>query len=100
MSAPAPSSALRAERGSSPLQVVLDIADTPEALVRILATVRRRRTVVVRAEYLRGGRGGRASLALALQPPGGRAEQLEAWLGNLVDVISVSVADSWRGAQV
>jgi hypothetical protein len=62
----------------------LDLDGSPDALARVLVTLRRRQCVVERLEFELG------QLKLAVRTPCGREDRVAQWLSNLVSVLSVT----------
>ena len=73
-------------------RLTLAIADSPDVLVRVLTTLRRRGCVVLAVDYRTGDRHRRGRLAAVYEPPARCAGAVSAWLGNLVDVVTVEAA--------
>jgi acetolactate synthase regulatory subunit len=67
----------------------LAIADSPDVLVRVLTTLRRRGCAVVSVEYHAGDRHRDGRLEVGYEPPARCARAVPAWLANLVDVVAV-----------
>jgi hypothetical protein len=68
--------------------LTLRIDATPHALARITAVCARRRLEVLELGY-RLGPGGTAVVDLAIAGPARTSERAQAWLGRLVEVLSV-----------
>ena len=70
----------------------LELSGSPDAVIRVLVVLRRRRRRVTKVEFVAGDRhyGGRLEIAVAA--PATHAHCLERWLGQLVDVRSVEGA--------
>ena len=70
----------------------LELNGSPDAVIRVLVVLRRRRCRVTRVEFVAGDRhyGGRLEIAVAA--PAAHAHCLERWLGQLVDVRHVEEA--------
>jgi hypothetical protein len=71
--------------------LTLRVDPTPHALARITATCARRRLEVVELGY-RHDAGGTAVVDLAIAGPARTSERAQAWLGRLVEVLSVERA--------
>ena len=65
------------------------LSGEPDALMRVLTLLRRRRCEVLGVRYDLGGRGRPAWLRVSVRPAGGRPEALEPWLEGLVDVLEL-----------
>ena len=67
----------------------LELNGSPDAVIRVLVVLRRRRCRVTSVEFAAGDRhyGGRLEISVAA--PAAHAHCLEGWLGQLVDVRSV-----------
>jgi acetolactate synthase regulatory subunit len=73
-------------------RLTLAIADSPDVLVRVLTTLRRRGCVLVAVDYRMGDRHRTGRLEVVYEPPARCAGAVAAWLGNLVDVVAVEAA--------
>lgn len=69
--------------------LALELGDSSDAVVRVLATLRRRRCEVTRVYFVAPERHQPVRLVIGIRPPPAHAHCVETWLGNLVDVISV-----------
>ncbi len=93
--APAPSprapSPVAPARPLRPPTRVADIRlrDAPDAITRVLTTLRRRSCVVVAIDFWAGDRHRPGRLTIEYEPPPRCAGAVPAWLGNLVDVLEV-----------
>jgi hypothetical protein len=74
--------------------LTIEVVDTPDVLVRVLTTLRSRRCTITHVEYLARDRHRPGHLVVGIEPPRAHAHCVEAWLLNLVDVVSVSLAPS------
>lgn len=74
----------------------LQLGETQEALVRILGLLQRRRCRVVQVDFVARDRHYPGRLVICVEPPPGRADCVERWLANLVDVLAVNDAGSGR----
>lgn len=72
--------------------VSLTTSDSPDVLVRVLTTLRRRGCTLVAVDYRSGDRHRAGRLDVSYQPPDRCADAVTAWLANLVEVVSVTVA--------
>lgn len=80
--------AFRAEKGNARmhLQVQLDHDGSPDALLRVLTTLRRRGCTILGVHYAQGDRHRPGLLELSVDAPPRIGARLEAWLGQLVEV--------------
>jgi acetolactate synthase regulatory subunit len=69
--------------------LTLDVDDGPDVLVRVLTMLRRRRCEITFVEYIARDRHHPGRLVVGVAPPPAHAHCVEAWLGNLVDVVAV-----------
>jgi acetolactate synthase regulatory subunit len=67
----------------------LRLGETQDALVRVLGLLQRRRCRVVQVDFVARDRHYPGRLVICVEPPAGRADILERWLANLVDVVAV-----------
>jgi acetolactate synthase small subunit len=77
-----------------PVQMItleLDVDDGPDVLVRVLTTLRRRRCEITRVGYVARDRHHPGRMVIGIEAPRAHAHCVEAWLANLVDVVSVSL---------
>jgi hypothetical protein len=74
--------------------LTIEVVDAPDVLVRVLTTLRSRRCTITHVEYLARDRHRPGHLVVGIDPPRAHAHCVEAWLLNLVDVVSVGVAPS------
>ena len=70
----------------------LQITAGQEVLVRVLGLLQRRRCRVLQVDYVAGDRHYPGRLQIGVEAPIGHAHCLEAWVGNLVDVLGVRSA--------
>lgn len=70
--------------------ISLAVSDTPDVLVRVLTTLRRRGCTIIAVDYRAGDRHRESRLEVAYDPPPRGAGAVSAWLANLVDVKAVS----------
>ena len=70
----------------------LQITASEEVLVRVLGLLQRRRCRVLQVDYVAGDRHYPGRLLIGIEAPVGHAHCLEAWVGNLVDVLGVRAA--------
>lgn len=69
----------------------LRLSDEPDAVVRVLTVLRRRRCRIQRIDYDAGDRHRPATwLRIAAVPNGGRPDAMDAWLDGLPDVLEVA----------
>jgi acetolactate synthase small subunit len=78
----------RAAPGSAQHWVV-DVRDSPDALMRVLTTLRRRGCLIDSVEYRRGDRHRSGTLVVRLQPPRHHGHCVQPWIEGLVDVTGV-----------
>jgi hypothetical protein len=68
----------------------VDLAGTdPEALVRVLTTLRRRRCTITHVAFAAADRHRPARLTIGLEPPAVHGHVVASWLDRLVDVAAV-----------
>ena len=67
----------------------LHLGETQDALVRVLGLLQRRRCRVVQVDFVARDRHYPGRLVICVEPPPGRADCVERWLANLVDVVAV-----------
>lgn len=67
----------------------LDLSDEPDALMRVLTLLRRRRCEILNVDYDAGDRH-RPRLRVRVRPAGGRPDSLEAWLEAVIGVLAVT----------
>jgi acetolactate synthase small subunit len=67
----------------------LQLGGTQDALVRVLGLLARRRCRVVHVDFVARDRHYPGRLVICVQAPPGRADCVERWLANLVDVVAV-----------
>jgi acetolactate synthase small subunit len=67
----------------------LRLGETQDALVRVLGLLQRRRCRVVQVDFVARDRHYPGRLVICVEPPPGRADSVERWLANLVDVVAV-----------
>ena len=65
------------------------LRDAPDAITRVLTTLRRRSCIVVAIDFWAGDRHRPGRLTIEYEPPPRCAPAVPAWLGNLVDVLEV-----------
>ena len=70
----------------------LQITASEEVLVRVLGLLQRRRCRVLQVDYVAGDRHYPGRLLIGVEAPIAHAHCLEAWVGNLVDVLGVRSA--------
>jgi acetolactate synthase regulatory subunit len=75
------------------LRFLVETSGTPEALIRVLTILRRRRAVVTHVEYSGAGPDAPGRLELSVEAHPRLAAQLEPWLSNLVEVTCVAPAE-------
>src|SRR4051794_27433570 len=68
---------------------VLQVSDTPDVVVRVLATLRRRNCVILGVDYRAGDRHRPGELSVDYSPPPRCGHTVSQWLANLVDVVAV-----------
>jgi acetolactate synthase regulatory subunit len=68
----------------------LAIADSPDVLVRVLTTLRRRGCEIVAVDYHEADRHADGLLEVTYRPPRRCAAAVSAWLSNLVEVTGVT----------
>ena len=68
----------------------LHLDESQDALVRVLGLLQRRRCRVVQVDFVARDRHYPGRLVIAVEPPPGRADCVERWLANLVDVVLVT----------
>ena len=78
--------------------IELDVDDGPDVLVRVLTTLRRRRCEIARVDYVARDRHHPGRMVIAIEAPAAHAHCVEAWLGNLVDVVAVRRRDALGSA--
>jgi acetolactate synthase regulatory subunit len=83
--APAPRAPSRAPRRVADIR----LRDAPDAITRVLATLRRRSCVVVAIDFWAGDRHRPGRLTIEYEAPPRCATAVPAWLTNLVDVLEV-----------
>jgi acetolactate synthase regulatory subunit len=73
------------------VEYVLDvrIRDSPDAIVRVLATLRRRRCRITAVDFAAGDRHRPGCLRIRVLAPLATASSLRHWIANLVDVLEV-----------
>jgi acetolactate synthase regulatory subunit len=69
------------------------IRDSPDAIVRVLATLRRRRCEITAVDFAARDRHRPGSFRIGVLAPPATASSLPHWLGNLVDVLEVRAAE-------
>jgi len=67
----------------------LHLGETQDALVRVLGLLQRRRCRVVQVDFVARDRHYPGRFVICVEPPPGRADCVERWLANLVDVVGV-----------
>jgi acetolactate synthase regulatory subunit len=77
------------------VEYLLDVRvrDSPDALVRVLATLRRRRCDITAVDFAAGDRHRPGWLKVAVLAPGATASSLPHWMANLVDVLEVCATE-------
>jgi acetolactate synthase regulatory subunit len=78
--------------GGDRLQLILEVTESGDVLVRVLGVLQRRRCRVTHVEYVAPDRHRPGRLAIGVEAPANRAHCVESWLANLVDVLSVEPA--------
>lgn len=68
---------------------VLEIANDPDVLPRVVALCRRRRCELIAVSYLAGDRHRPGELQLSVRAPAWYAERLDDWLAALIPVFVV-----------
>jgi acetolactate synthase small subunit len=71
------------------LTLTLELHDGPDVLVRVLTMLRKRRCEITRVDYLARDRHHPGRLVVGVKAPAAHVHCVEAWLGNLVDVVAV-----------
>jgi acetolactate synthase regulatory subunit len=74
-------------------QCSVTVSDAPDAVVRVLAMLRRRGCVIRAVDFARGDHHRPGRLVIGLQPPPRHGHCIAPWLENLVDVLHVDVAE-------
>ena len=79
------------KRSAGGVDYLLDvrIRDSPEAIVRVLATLRRRRCGITAVDFAVGDRHRPGWFRIRVVAPPATANSLPHWIGNLVDVLAV-----------
>jgi acetolactate synthase small subunit len=72
----------------------IELCDAPDALVRVLTMLQRRRCRITAVEFAAADRHRPGRLVITLEPPGRHAHCVVAWVAGLVDVVGV---DELRG---
>ncbi len=70
----------------------VELNGSPDAIVRVLIVLRRRRCRVTSVEFVAGDRHYEGRLEIGVAAPASHAHCVEDWLGQLVDVRSVEAA--------
>lgn len=70
----------------------LELGGAPDAIVRVLMVLRRRRCRVTSVEFVAGDRHYAGRLEIGVAAPAAHAHCVESWLEQLVDVRSVDAA--------
>jgi acetolactate synthase regulatory subunit len=83
-----------APRPCAPSLLTIEVRDTPDVLVRVLTRLRSRQCAITHVDYVARDRHHPGRLVVVIEPPRARAHCVEAWLLNLVDVLSVEVEPS------
>ncbi|MEA2125438.1 MAG: hypothetical protein QOI80_2220 [Solirubrobacteraceae bacterium] len=73
-------------------RLTVAVADSPDALVRVLTTLRRRGCTIAAVDFHAGDIHRRGRLHVTYEPPPRCAGTVAAWLDNLVDVVAVEAA--------
>lgn len=84
-SGPPRPAAARAPRRRAEIRV----RDSPDAVTRVLTTLRRRSCLVVAIDFRAADRHRPGRLAVVYEPPPRCRQAVPAWLANLVDVLEV-----------
>jgi acetolactate synthase regulatory subunit len=80
-----------APRPCAPSVLTLEVRDAPDVLVRVLTRLRARQCAITHVDYVARDRHRPGRLVVGIEPPRARSHCVEAWLLNLVDVLSVEV---------
>ena len=77
------------------LEYVLELRlrESPDAVVRVLTTLRRRRCEISAVDYAAGDRHRPGWLRVGVLVPPAMASSVPHWVGNLVDVLAVGVTE-------
>jgi acetolactate synthase small subunit len=70
------------------------VSDAPDALVRVLVALRRRRCAIQSVDFVVGDRHRPGRLLISLRPPPRLAHCVGPWLEKLVDVLEAETADA------
>jgi len=71
------------------VELLLDPAADPDAMVRVLGVLRRRGCEIAAVDYRRADRHAPARFEVAFDAPARTGRRVEEWLANLVDVLEV-----------
>jgi acetolactate synthase regulatory subunit len=69
------------------------LRDSPDAVVRVLATLRRRRCGITAVDFAAGDRHRPGWLRIRVLAPPATAHSLRHWIANLVDVLEVRATE-------
>ncbi len=70
----------------------LELAGSPDAVMRVLTVLHRRRCRVTSVDFVAGDRHYAGRLEIGVDAPAAHAHCVESWLAQLVDVTSVAAA--------
>jgi acetolactate synthase regulatory subunit len=71
------------------MNLELQLAESQDALLRVLGLLQRRRCRVVQVDFVARDRHYPGRFVLCVETPAGRGDCVERWLTNLVDVVAV-----------
>jgi acetolactate synthase regulatory subunit len=74
--------------------VRLTVQRTPDVVVRVLSLLHRRQCLVTQAHYVSPASADRGEFLLQIDAPIAHVHCVENWLANLVDVVTVEVAEA------
>jgi acetolactate synthase regulatory subunit len=74
--------------------VRLTVQRTPDVVVRVLSLLHRRHCRVTQAHYVSPASGDRGEFLLHIDAPIAHVHCVESWLTNLVDVLTVEIAEA------
>ena len=69
------------------------LRDSPDAVVRVLAMLRRRRCRITAVDFVAGDRHEPGWLRIRVLAPPAKANSLRHWIANLVDVLEVHATE-------
>ena len=81
---------------TSPRLLAVEMRAGPDALMRVLTVLRRRRCVVTSLDFAAPDRHYGGRLVVGVIPPSDGRHRVESWLENLVEVGSVEVLNGLR----